>query len=144
MSIDKSKIFPTNCKKHNLQVGEICLQCMVTEIKRSVPRTKYSAGTDVDNIRYTSGKSNAQTRNIIWDITFLQWKTLVLNKVCIYCQGKLPKSGCGLDRKDNDIGYLLDNVVPCCGSCNRLKSDILSFDEMIEVTKLLKKMRGLT
>jgi hypothetical protein len=27
----------------------------------------------------------------------------------------------GLDRKDNDKGYLQDNVVPCCYDCNTKK-----------------------
>ena len=27
----------------------------------------------------------------------------------------------GIDRQDSDIGYVLDNCVPCCWKCNRLK-----------------------
>jgi len=29
----------------------------------------------------------------------------------------------GIDRLNNDIGYTLDNSVPCCGYCNRMKSN---------------------
>lgn len=28
----------------------------------------------------------------------------------------------GIDRVNNDIGYILDNCVPCCGVCNRAKN----------------------
>lgn len=27
----------------------------------------------------------------------------------------------GVDRKDNDAGYTIENVVPCCGICNHAK-----------------------
>jgi hypothetical protein len=30
----------------------------------------------------------------------------------------------GIDRKDNEVGYVTHNVVPCCGLCNRWKSDL--------------------
>jgi hypothetical protein len=51
---------------------------------------------------------------------------------CYYCgieplQPYFPKhysGGCfynGLDRVDNARGYELDNVVPCCGTCNKAK-----------------------
>lgn len=29
----------------------------------------------------------------------------------------------GIDRKDNSIGYILTNCVPCCTDCNRMKND---------------------
>jgi hypothetical protein len=51
-------------------------------------------------------------------------------------------SGVGLDRLDNDIGYMSGNVVPCCGICNTTKNSMLSSEEMIEVVKLLKVMRN--
>jgi hypothetical protein len=30
----------------------------------------------------------------------------------------------GIDRKDNTIGYVVGNVVPCCIVCNRAKMDL--------------------
>jgi hypothetical protein len=46
----------------------------------------------------------------------------------------------GIDRKDSAIGYILSNVVPCCSRCNQIKTNILSFKEMIAVAKALKKL----
>ena len=40
----------------------------------------------------------------------------------------------GLDRVDNNRGYKLDNVVPCCGICNRAKN-ALTHDAFIEHCK---------
>ena len=35
-----------------------------------------------------------------------------------------------IDRKDNSIGYLLENCVSCCFVCNRTKSNFFSAEEM--------------
>jgi hypothetical protein len=37
----------------------------------------------------------------------------------------------GIDRKDNNKGYSLENCVPCCGRCNRAK-DTTSYDEFLQ------------
>lgn len=41
---------------------------------------------------------------------------------CSYCGGPLNPTGHGLDRVDSSQGYGLDNVVPCCRSCNTAKN----------------------
>lgn len=44
----------------------------------------------------------------------------------------------GLDRYDTSRGYSADNVVACCGRCNRMKNN-MSYDEFIEhMQKILK------
>jgi hypothetical protein len=70
------------------------------------------------------------------------WLQLV-QRPCAYC-GDAPKAGravlkrikgvlmkattawlChGVDRVNSEKGYVVDNVVPCCTSCNRMKSDL--------------------
>lgn len=40
----------------------------------------------------------------------------------------------GIDRKNNDIGYLLENCVTCCGQCNRMKLNY-TYDSFIEKVK---------
>ena len=37
----------------------------------------------------------------------------------------------GLDRMDNNRGYTIDNVVPCCMTCNRAKNT-MSYDDFIK------------
>ena len=94
-----------------------------------------------DGSRFAGGKASARVRNIEWKLTIQQWRTLVLDQKCHYCFGSLPEIGIALDRKDNDIGYLIGNVVPCCSECNSIKGYRLSYDEMLAVSKLLKKLR---
>lgn len=44
----------------------------------------------------------------------------------------------GIDRKDNKIGYLESNCVPCCGFCNKAKG-IMDYDEFINWILLVHK-----
>jgi hypothetical protein len=42
---------------------------------------------------------------------------------CHYCRRKLHRGNFTLDRVDSGLNHNLDNVVLCCLSCNRVKSD---------------------
>jgi hypothetical protein len=43
-----------------------------------------------------------------------------------------------LDRKDNLLGYVKDNLVVCCVRCNRAKMDHFTYDEFIKIGKVIK------
>lgn len=60
------------------------------------------------------------------------------SRPCFYCNGYLGDSGCGLDRVDNSIGYNIENVVPCCAHCNRMKSS-LPLDMFLDKIKAIYK-----
>lgn len=47
---------------------------------------------------------------------------------CSYCA--TTKYQRGLDRLDNSLGHLQDNVVPCCQECNRVRSDVFTPEQM--------------
>ena len=71
----------------------------------------------------------------------------LIQQNCHYCN-KLPsnkykkKSSVliynGIDRKDNDIGYTIDNCVPCCRSCNGSKQKESYKAFMLRLTLLNK------
>lgn len=42
----------------------------------------------------------------------------------------------GIDRMENDIGYVLWNCVPCCSTCNRAKHS-LGYEEWMEWLKMI-------
>jgi len=65
---------------------------------------------------------------------------------CSYCAKNIEiEKGCSLDRLDNSLGYTEDNVVPCCGNCNTIKSDILTFNEMrIAMAAIIQFRKSIT
>jgi hypothetical protein len=80
-------------------------------------------------------KTKAKKKNREFILTQEEFENLILDK-CYYC-GELPINGNskpkrlkdnnevfrynGIDRKDNNKGYILENVVTSCGFCNHAK-----------------------
>lgn len=52
-------------------------------------------------------------------------------KPCYYCgtDSLGVAQGTGLDRIDNTKGYVLGNVLPCCGDCNKHRSNTWTVEE---------------
>jgi len=95
-------------------------------------------------------RSAATRRGYSWELDRKQFKKLTSSN-CYYC-GRPPEQVIsrndyygdyvynGVDRKDNDIGYLPENVVPCCGDCNRFKG-VMHHDRFTEmVTQIAKNL----
>jgi len=76
-------------------------------------------------------KRNAKTRDLQFELTNDEIAVLTKGD-CYYCGSKPskihhPKRNNGpyiyngIDRVNNDKGYILDNCVPCCTKCNKMK-----------------------
>ncbi len=98
------------------------------------PSNKLKSG--VSNMRriIAGYKKSARIRGLKYNLTEEQFIKLTQQN-CFYC-GIKPNNICkqkpakqsngsyvynGLDRIDNNKGYTVDNVVPCCKTCNRRK-----------------------
>jgi hypothetical protein len=57
-------------------------------------------------------------RNVGFYLTRRQFEALA-RRPCAYCGRGDKRSGC--DRLDDEAGYSVQNTVPCCPLCNRLK-----------------------
>ena len=81
-----------------------------------------------------SYREGAVGRGLVFDLDKDQFRQLT-SSLCYYC-GCLPKFKKmrkskhphwgdyvynGIDRMDNNIGYVMDNCVTCCRTCNRGK-----------------------
>jgi hypothetical protein len=71
--------------------------------------------------------------DLLWSLRFYQGLLEGCDNRCFYCEGPLSISGHSLDRIENLKGHRCWNVVPACSMCNSIKSDILSFSEMLEL-----------
>lgn len=105
---------------------------------------------------YLAYKKNAMTEHKDFNLTMKDCFKLFENE-CYYC-GELPKptkskkgnsvDGLflrnGIDRLDNSIGYVLNNVVSCCDTCNYGKhikghDEFLSWIEKIYFNQIKKR-----
>lgn len=48
-----------------------------------------------------------------------------------------------LDRRDNNLGYEIDNIVKCCWFCNYIKRDFLSEEDMLQIAEgIINRLRN--
>jgi 5-methylcytosine-specific restriction endonuclease McrA len=95
--------------------------------------------------------NNSKPRNITINLTeneFINWYTSQEQK-CYYCGRTLEeikndikenirhKNRMSVDRKDNNKGYELNNIVLACMRCNTIKSSYFTEKEMLKIGKLI-------
>ena len=68
--------------------------------------------------RFRSYLGGAVERNLEFKLTEDEFESF-WQKPCHYCGG--PIETVGLDRVDNGVGYLHNNLVSCCRKCNLMK-----------------------
>lgn len=107
------------------------------------------------NILYASFKATAKHRKIDYHLNKDDITNLVF-KPCYYCESppkqkkyvhNLDKNYIlynGLDRVDNNIGYIKDNVVTCCWTCNSMKAGLSCVDFYRHISKIYSKINEKT
>ena len=89
--------------------------------------------------RFKACMGYSKRRNIEWKISIEKY-FILCEMPCFYCDKITQNQGYGLDRLDNSRGYDEDNVVPCCGSCNVIRSDILSPSQLLYLMRCLQNI----
>ena len=96
--------------------------------KNSREKVSLPFGENSFNSIFRNYKRGARIRNLSFELTKEQFKEITRQN-CKYC-GSEPKQSYyqgggngeyiynGVDRIDNSIGYIINNVVPCCKDCN--------------------------
>lgn len=102
------------------------------------------------NARFRTYQAGAKRRGYNWNLTREQFEILITQN-CKWCgsspefkkhretKGKWGALMNGIDRFDNSKGYTLENSVPCCSTCNRLKGD-LSMETFLSKIKAIYKL----
>lgn len=95
---------------------------------------------------------NHRNNNVEFKLTFEEFLIVINKPECHYCENILiynkhsRNEGVSLtrahqlDRKDNNKGYIFDNLVPCCWECNRLKSNRFTYDEFMLLSPIMKNI----
>ena len=91
--------------------------------------------------QFSGAKSIAKQRGLAFGISREDYYILRVQP-CHYCGYPLAESGVGLDRLDSALGYVLDNVVPCCDDCNRCKGAAFTYAEMLFIGKAIAAVKA--
>ena len=98
---------------------------------------------------YNSLVYAARRRNQSISLTYEEYVHFTDTKECHYCGTPIlwktvadqKTNRLNLDRKDNDLGYSLDNCVVCCYSCNVTKGDRFTYEEFMLLAPILKAIQ---
>lgn len=88
---------------------------------------------DTNAASYARYKTRADNKSLPFELTKDEYD-IIVNSQCYLCGRKsYEKYKNGIDRIDNNLGYIMSNVKSCCGSCNFIKKDM-------ELNELFNKM----
>lgn len=93
-----------------------CKHC-VDNLQKEIADNKYKKVRPLKR-KINSLKGNAKTRNYEFNLTEKQVEEII-NKPCHYCG---DNENISIDRIDSLKPYNIDNVLPCCPICNRMKN----------------------
>lgn len=139
------------------ECGEICYATQ-TDLNRGRRNFCKNCGTikshdSILNDLYVRYKKGSIKRGYQFDLSISDFKKLISSN-CYYCgiepKQKHYKNGMrygliynGIDRQNNNFGYILENCVPCCKFCNFAKSRF-NEKEFIEWLNFIKTNKSNT
>lgn len=84
--------------------------------------------------RFFTARNTARTRDLAWTLTFDEYLNIV-SQSCIYAVQQPDDIRVGIDRKDNAVGYIAANCVPCCSRHNVIKGAFFTHEQMMEASR---------
>jgi len=141
-------IFKFKCKcgrEHETTLNSIKSSNKCSSCCQSVPKP-------YKRLRLYESTFNAFIHRVKYEvnITYEDFYEIIKSQKCHYCEADLcmdayrnktkRSTAACLDRKDNSIGYMVDNIVPCCPKCNYGKGKWYTYEEWVEVGKTLNRI----
>lgn len=119
--------------------------------KKAMEKIKLPQDEYTFNQVYSSYRSDAKRKKRVFELSPDIFRSIIIQN-CFYC-GSEPKLcfqrnksdtfKCnGVDRVDSSKGYVFENCVPCCKTCNIMKSNLDSQKFIDHISKILKFMSG--
>ncbi len=125
------------------QTAIYCLDCSEINRKKRVKEYQhnkiYSDTIIIDKV-YKKYLASAKRRNHTFSIPKSIFKKYYKKK-CFYCGDTLKSVG--FDRVDNIKGYIIDNIVPCCGTCNMMKRSMGIHSFINQIIKINNNHKGI-
>lgn len=85
--------------------------------------------------KFYHDEANAKRRGHYWELTIEQAGLLYI-QACLYC-GESPNGKLnGIDRRNSSVGYILENCVPCCPTCNFAKRQMSPEEFILHCNKV--------
>ena len=97
---------------------------------------------------YNTISKQAKKRGVSVTLTYEDYLKFTRVTECHYCKGVIvwapfnKMNGHHLDRKDNYLGYSKENCAVCCGTCNRVKSDVFTYEQFLVIGDLIRSWRA--
>jgi len=125
--------------------------CVQKEMRKNLGKSrmlpKYQASI---NEVFSVYRKSAIKRGFIFQLNREEFLNIITRE-CIYCGDKLTNthvkpfnngnfSYTGIDRYDNNRGYVKDNCVPCCEKCNRMKTNMSIEDFKNQIMKIINNV----
>jgi len=125
--------------------SKLCPSCREIQQKAEAKRPprirnyQAEAKRNLENVWKSFLTKSVEKRNKEISLTKEQYFELI-QKPCSYCNYFNEEEINGIDRVDNAKGYILENCIPCCKYCNRMKH-ILHPLFFIEKAKLITQFQ---
>jgi len=103
-----------------------------TEIRERTSKHRFTL-----NGQFHEYKKSAKKRKINFEIVETDCQPF-FNSICDYCGDNY--NGLGIDRLNNDIGYVLGNLVPCCYTCNLMKRTATKNEFINHIKKIMNNL----
>ena len=138
-----------------------CQKCAKHEASHLTEWMKHNGGPNKKpkgvaafNHLYNQYRSSAKSKRLVFSLTKDEFRKITQKK-CHYCDSEPADvrntkglngsyTHNGIDRKNNNIGYTLENSLPCCSFCNYLKKHH-NYDVFVlhihKISGNLKKMK---
>lgn len=129
-NLSVQKHFYVRVKLGRVSIREHCKKCHVTLTLQT--RSEKPASSI-----WSRYKKSAKQRDLEFGIT-KQDVEAAIGQPCAYCgEDSILMT---LDRVENSVGYIPDNVVPCCIRCNIMKADMPK-DAWLQLARHLREIR---
>lgn len=96
----------------------------ISKIHKGIGELNFNIWLNSGSVNYNTYKTRAEKKKLEFELTNDEFDN-IKNKKCYYCH-KENSNGHqnGVDRKNNNIGYTIENCVTCCRECNQMKSNM--------------------